>query len=145
MTSNLKTKIYDDNLGQYGRKSNNFHQIKAMSQGNCLHFFQGVFGFYVLNYTAVTYGDQSYPRWAELMGLAISFSSMMWVPIYAVYYLLSQPGTIMEVNQHYRIHKMCLFVSNCVAYSVLIGDGLFWDRLFTKHCCCMHSQNTKLA
>jgi len=56
----------------------------------------GVFGFYVLNYTAVTYGDQSYPRWAELMGLAISFSSMMWVPIYAVYYLLTQPGTIME-------------------------------------------------
>merc|ERR1712156_459362 len=45
---------------------------------------------------AVTYGDQSYPRWAELMGLAISFSSMMWVPIYAVYYLLTQPGTIME-------------------------------------------------
>ena len=72
--------------------------------------FQGVFGFYVLNYTAVTYGDQSYPRWAELMGLAISFSSMMWVPIYAVYYLLTQPGTIMEVSLH-RIYKMLCFLS----------------------------------
>eukprot|EP00096_Caligus_rogercresseyi_P010579 TRINITY_DN3906_c0_g1_i1.p1 TRINITY_DN3906_c0_g1~~TRINITY_DN3906_c0_g1_i1.p1 ORF type:complete len:673 (+),score=124.55 TRINITY_DN3906_c0_g1_i1:229-2247(+) len=56
-----------------------------------------VFVFYIFSYTPVTYGkDYSYPKWAEYMGLCLSFSSMIWVPGYAIYYLLSQPGTIMQ-------------------------------------------------
>jgi len=56
-----------------------------------------VFLFYCIQYKPVTYGeDQAYPRWAEIMGLFISFTSMMWVPIYAVYYLVTQPGSFME-------------------------------------------------
>ena len=44
------------------------------------------------------YGDYDYPKWAEIMGLCISFSSMVWVPGYAIYYVLSQPGTMLEVR-----------------------------------------------
>jgi len=56
-----------------------------------------VFIFYCASYTAVTYGhDYKYPKWAEYMGLCMSFTSMIWVPGYAIYYLLTQPGTIMQ-------------------------------------------------
>ena len=59
---------------------------------------QGVFLYYGINYKPVTYGDYEYPTWAEILGLFISFSSMIWVPGYMVYYLLTQPGTIKEVS-----------------------------------------------
>ena len=58
-----------------------------------------VFIFYVISYEPVTYGtDYKYPKWAEGMGMCMSFASMMWVPIYAIYYVASQPGSFMEVK-----------------------------------------------
>ena len=36
----------------------------------------------------MTYGDYRYPEWAEMLGLGLSLASMVWVPLYAVYYLL---------------------------------------------------------
>ena len=60
---------------------------------------QAVFIFYVISYQPVTYGkDYIYPDWAEGLGLCISFSSMVWVPAYAVYYLATQPGTVLQVG-----------------------------------------------
>ena len=44
------------------------------------------------------YDDEKFPPWAEYLGLMISFASMIWVPGYAVYYLVTQPGTFMEVS-----------------------------------------------
>merc|ERR1711874_310273 len=38
-----------------------------------------------------------YPPWGELLGFMISLSSMIWVPGYFVYYLLTTPGTWREV------------------------------------------------
>ena len=67
----------------------------------CGLLLQAVFFFYCIQYKAVTYGDQEYPKWAEYMGLMISFTSMMWVPVYAVYYLVTQPGSIMEVRDNF--------------------------------------------
>lgn len=56
-----------------------------------------VFIFYCVSYTPVKYGnDYIYPKWAEGMGLSMSLASMIWVPGYAIYYILSRPGTIME-------------------------------------------------
>ena len=43
--------------------------------------------------------DYVYPTWAEALGLMMSLSSMVMVPGYAVYYVLTQPGTIMQVSQ----------------------------------------------
>ena len=42
--------------------------------------------------------DYEYPTWAEALGLMMSLSSMVMVPGYAVYYVLTQPGTIMQVS-----------------------------------------------
>ena len=58
----------------------------------------GVFIFYIISFKAVKLGDYSYPPWAEGLGLCFSFASMFWVPAYAIYYLLTQPGTLMQVG-----------------------------------------------
>ena len=70
----------------------------------------GVFIFYCISYTPVTYGhDYTYPKWAEILGLLMSLSSMVWVPGYALYYVLTQPGTIMEVSV--ELWSLCLHKS----------------------------------
>ena len=59
---------------------------------------QAVFVFYIFSYKPVRYGeDYAYPKWAEAMGVCMSLASMVWVPAYAIYYLLTQPGTFREV------------------------------------------------
>ena len=55
-----------------------------------------MFFHFVFHYVPVKYGDYQYPIWAQILGFCISASSMLWVPGYAVYYLLTQPGTIRE-------------------------------------------------
>ena len=42
-------------------------------------------------------GAYHYPAWGEVLGFAISLSSMLWVPGYAIYYLLSTKGSWSEV------------------------------------------------
>ena len=44
----------------------------------------------------MTFGDYVYPKWAESMGLCISFSSMIWVIAYAIYFMLTTPGSLRE-------------------------------------------------
>merc|ERR1719360_168796 len=56
-----------------------------------------VFLFYFIKYTPIMYGkDYSYPAWGEMLGFMIILSSMIWVPGYFVYYLLTTPGTLKE-------------------------------------------------
>ncbi|XP_052125084.1 sodium- and chloride-dependent GABA transporter 1-like [Frankliniella occidentalis] len=56
-----------------------------------------IFVFYVLQYQPLTYGkDYMYPMWAQGIGIAISFSSMVWIPAYAVYYMIKSKGTFKE-------------------------------------------------
>ena len=74
---------------------------------------QAVFVFYIFSYKPVRYGeDYAYPKWAEGMGLCMSFASMVWVPGYAIYYLLTQPGTFREVSSKHTLHfpDMILYV-----------------------------------
>ena len=69
--------------------------IKVRSNTNSL--FQGVFVYYIYSYEAVTFGeDYKYPKWAEVLGLCISFSSMIWVILYAIYWMITTPGTLKE-------------------------------------------------
>ena len=45
----------------------------------------------------MTLGEEyTYPKWAEIMGLCISFSSMIWVVLYAIYFMITTPGTLKE-------------------------------------------------
>ena len=58
---------------------------------------QFIFIFYFVKYTPITMNTYEYPPWGEALGFMISFSSMIWVPGYFVYYLLTTPGTWREV------------------------------------------------
>ena len=40
-----------------------------------------------VSYSPVTYGTYTYPTWAEAIGLGLSLASMVWVPLYALYFL----------------------------------------------------------
>ena len=56
-----------------------------------------MFVYYIYSYEAVTFGeDYKYPKWAEILGLCISFSSMIWVILYAIYWMITTPGTLKE-------------------------------------------------
>ena len=56
----------------------------------------GVFVFYLASYSPVTYGDYQYPGWAEALGLGLSLASMVWVPLYALYYLCRAEGSLRQ-------------------------------------------------
>jgi len=73
------------------------------------HFvFQAIFIFYCVDYKPITYGKSyNYPRWAEGLGFCMSFASMIWVPAYAIYYVLTAPGSIKEVSEFIAILR-CL-------------------------------------
>ncbi|KAF5269733.1 hypothetical protein FQA39_LY08656 [Lamprigera yunnana] len=56
-----------------------------------------IFVAHCVDYESVTYGkNYIYPKWAEYIGVAISVSSMAWVPGYALYYLFTTKGTLIE-------------------------------------------------
>ena len=66
----------------------------------CTSGLQIVFIFYIYAYEPATYGnDYEYPKWAEYMGLCMSLTSMIWVPLYAIYFLITTPGTLREVTK----------------------------------------------
>ena len=77
----------------------------------CPFVILGIFISYIYSYSPVTYGETyNYPKWAEILGLMISFSSMMWVPIYAIYYSIS--GYFEESNTGANVYqKLCKSVS----------------------------------
>lgn len=55
-----------------------------------------IFVSQILEYQPLTYGEYVYPSWANAIGLCISLSSMVWIPIYAMYYILSGPKSILQ-------------------------------------------------
>ncbi|XP_017778990.1 PREDICTED: sodium- and chloride-dependent GABA transporter 1-like [Nicrophorus vespilloides] len=56
-----------------------------------------IFIFQCVQFQPLVYGgDYVYPQWANIIGFCISLSSMVWVPIYAIYYCIAGPGSISE-------------------------------------------------
>ncbi|XP_033322746.1 sodium- and chloride-dependent GABA transporter 1 [Megalopta genalis] len=56
-----------------------------------------IFVFQCVQYKPLKYGnDYEYPTWAEVVGVCLSFSSMIWIPGYALYYVIASPGSIKE-------------------------------------------------
>ena len=97
----------------------------------------GVFIFYCISYEPVKYGhDYTYPPWAEGLGLLMSVSSMIWVPGYALYYVLTQPGTIMEVRpvQCGQFHP----VANANFECLVEIRGLINEIPFSRPCTFYH-------
>ncbi|EFN82579.1 Sodium- and chloride-dependent GABA transporter 1 [Harpegnathos saltator] len=56
-----------------------------------------IFVFQCVQYKPLKYGSNyEYPTWAEIVGVCLSLSSMIWIPAYAVYYVIVTPGSIKE-------------------------------------------------
>ena len=65
--------------------------------------FQTIIVFSIVNfrpliYLSYTIGDYEYPDWANGVGWLIAVSSMVMIPGWAVYYLLTVPGTLKQVR-----------------------------------------------
>nr|XP_033190584.1 sodium- and chloride-dependent GABA transporter 1-like [Bombus vancouverensis nearcticus]XP_033190585.1 sodium- and chloride-dependent GABA transporter 1-like [Bombus vancouverensis nearcticus] len=56
-----------------------------------------IFVFQCVQYKPLRYGNSyEYPTWAEIVGVCLSLSSMIWIPGYALYYVIVTPGSIKE-------------------------------------------------
>ncbi|XP_024085756.1 sodium- and chloride-dependent GABA transporter 1-like isoform X2 [Cimex lectularius] len=56
----------------------------------------GIFLFYMAQFTPLQIGDYVYPFWAQFIGICISMASMLWIPGYAIYYLIVTPGPLIQ-------------------------------------------------
>lgn len=88
-------KMYDCIEQMVGFRINWYWYICWMAIGPAFMVF--LFVFYFAKYTPITYGGTyAYPWWGEALGFCISGSSMIWVPGYAIYFLLTTEGTFQE-------------------------------------------------
>lgn len=55
-----------------------------------------VFAFFVFKFEAVKYEKYTYPAWGNIFGISLSLISMMWIPLYAIYYLYNEEGSLLE-------------------------------------------------
>ncbi|GBM50473.1 Sodium- and chloride-dependent GABA transporter 2 [Araneus ventricosus] len=58
----------------------------------------GIFMFCIIDYSPLVYAQvYTYPWWGEMLGWLIALSSMIWIPLYAFYFLCyKSEGTLME-------------------------------------------------
>ncbi|CAB4058288.1 SLC6A1 [Lepeophtheirus salmonis] len=55
-----------------------------------------IFIFYLFRWSPVKYGDIQYPLSAHVIGFVMSLMSMLWIPGYAIYYMLNQRGNLKD-------------------------------------------------
>ncbi|CAG0894999.1 unnamed protein product [Darwinula stevensoni] len=94
-------------VGIYG--VNNFiRDIECMLRKSIMPFWKYCWAFVtptvlvgisittVVSNGRVTYGDYQYPDWAVGLGWIAAFSSMIWIPVYAIYKVSSSQGTFWQ-------------------------------------------------
>lgn len=60
---------------------------------------QFILVFTVIQYKPITYNDYIYPGWSLAIGFAMALSSVICIPIYAIYKVVRSPGaTFREVQ-----------------------------------------------
>jgi hypothetical protein len=52
----------------------------------------------------VKYGSVEYPFWAHCIGFIMSAASMLWIPGYAIYYLMTQRGSFRDVRNSFIVY-----------------------------------------
>ena len=57
----------------------------------------------IVTSTGLKYDDYTFPAWSNVVGWSIALSSMLFVPIYAIYKFISVPGTFKEVSMFYGV------------------------------------------
>jgi len=59
-----------------------------------------IFLSYLINWKPLKYGSAEngieYPMYAHVIGLIMSLASMLWIPGYAIYYILNQRGSLKD-------------------------------------------------
>lgn len=57
----------------------------------------GIFLFSVIRYKPLVYAQTyTYPWWGNMMGWGMAAASMIWIPAYAIYFILMQSGTLRQ-------------------------------------------------
>jgi len=56
----------------------------------------GLLIFSLVTWSGVTYGKYKYPPWAEAVGWLLASFSVLWVPCFAIYRIVTTPGSLME-------------------------------------------------
>lgn len=61
---------------------------------------QGIFLSYLFMWEPLKYGeDIEYPFYMHAIGFVMSLASMLWIPGYAIYYVISQRGSLRDVRE----------------------------------------------
>ena len=61
---------------------------------------QGIFLSYLFMWEPLKYGeDVEYPFYMHAIGFVMSLASMLWIPGYALYYVISQRGSLRDVSK----------------------------------------------
>lgn len=55
-------------------------------------FFQFILAFTVIQYKPITYNTYIYPAWAISIGFLMALSSVICIPVYAVFHVLRSEG-----------------------------------------------------
>lgn len=74
--------------------------LMPLSCSDCLCvFLQFILIFTVIQYKPITYNDYVYPGWSLAIGFAMALSSVVCIPVYALYKISRSPGaTFREVQ-----------------------------------------------
>ena len=61
---------------------------------------KGIFLSYLFMWEPLKYGeDVEYPFYMHAIGFVMSLASMLWIPGYALYYVISQRGSLRDVSE----------------------------------------------
>jgi Sodium:neurotransmitter symporter family len=90
--------------------------------------FLSVYG--LIGYTPLSYENYLYPTWANVLGFCIAGSSMICIPIVAIYKLLVTPGTLKQVSTVSNIlHIQNLCVENYLFKTRFQACEIFNDSM----------------
>lgn len=64
----------------------------------CLSLWQFVVIASTLTSSGLKYDEYVFPDWSNVVGWGVAMSSMLFVPIYAIYKFFSLPGSFKEVG-----------------------------------------------
>lgn len=75
-----------------------FVTLRGLSNISLSRLFQGVVVFGLLYQQPLQYQQYTYPPWAVVLGWGLACSSILMIPVVAIYKLISTPGTFREVG-----------------------------------------------
>ena len=71
------------------------HRVESVTVNVSVQFII-VYG--LINYEPLKYHDYEYPIWVNFIGLLVASSSVLCIPITALWSILNQPGSLKEVR-----------------------------------------------